>query len=179
MVVLKFVKTKSFIFLFSIFISMIFLVIFSPVLTTKNLIFPYSIHSIDIAKDYPKIWFYIKIIYCLNLFVSNFLILNSIISFFKINPKFKIINNLEIHKEDNINDIKLLIGTNSITKEEVFITEKGLYQNILITGTIGSRKNKFSYVSIFKAIIKAKFPKTWNVNFRCKRKFFQTGSRLC
>lgn len=51
---------------------------------------------------------------------------------------------------EDIDTIKLLIGTNSESKENIFITEKGLYQNILVTGTIGSRQNKFCNVSFFK-----------------------------
>ena len=43
-----------------------------------------------------------------------------------------------LHTQDNSN-FRLLIGTNSITQEKIFIPEKGLYQNILVTGTIGSR----------------------------------------
>jgi len=46
----------------------------------------------------------------------------------------------------------LLVGINSDNQKQVFIPERGLYQNVLVTGTIGSRKNKFSNVSIFRTI---------------------------
>ena len=52
----------------------------------------------------------------------------------------------------NKNNLNLLIGINPENQKQIFITEKGLYQNILITGTIGSRKNKFCNVSIFRTI---------------------------
>lgn len=151
MIILKFLKTKFFILLFSIFISIIFIVIFKPILSAKDIIFPYSIHPFSISKSYPTVWLYIKIIYCLNLFIVNFLFLNSITSYFKINKKPKIISTSKKEIIENIDTIKLLIGDNSETKEKIFISEKGLYQNILVTGTIGSRKNKFCNVSIFKA----------------------------
>lgn len=151
MIILKFLKIKFFILLFSIFISIIFLIIFKPILIAKDVIFPYSIHPFNISKNYPTIWLYIKIIYCVNLFIVNFLFVNSTTSYFRINKKPKIINisSKEIIEEHD--NIKLLVGTNQKNNEKVFITEKGLYQNILVTGTIGSRKNKFCNVSIFKA----------------------------
>lgn len=149
---MKFLKTKFFVFLFSIFISIVFLIIFSPILTAKDVIFPYSIHAFNIAKVYPKTWLYIKSVYCFNLFVVNFLIANSIISFFKINKKPKSINISPLNIVEQNSHLKLLIGINPKKEEELFIFEKGLYQNILVTGTIGSRQNKFCNVSIFKAV---------------------------
>ena len=43
----------------------------------------------------------------------------------------------------NCKQFNLLIGKISSSQEEVYICEKSLYQNILITGTIGSRQNQF------------------------------------
>lgn len=149
--VLKFLKTKFFILLFSIFISITFLIISKPILTAQDVIFPYSIHPFNISKTYPTAWSYIKIIYCLNLFIVNFLFVNSITSYFKINKKQKLITKSKTEIIENNDNIKLLIGTNSDDKENIFLTEKGLYQNILVTGTIGSRENKFCNVSIFRA----------------------------
>lgn len=152
MIFLKFLKTKFFIFLFSIFILVVFLIVLKPILTAKDVIFPYSIHPFNIAKVYPKVWFYIKIIYCLNLFVVIFLISNSIISFLKINKKSNCANNPQTNDIELSNPFKLLVGINQKNKKKLFIPEKGLYQNILITGTIGSRQNKFRNVSLFKAV---------------------------
>lgn len=150
MIILKFLKTKFFILLFSIFISVIFLIIFKPILTAKDIIFPYSIHPFSISKSYPTVWLYVKIIYCLNLFIVNFLFVNSITSYFKFNKKSKITNTNKKETIESDDNIKLLIGDNSETKEKIFISEKGLYQNILVTGTIGSRQDKFCNVSFFK-----------------------------
>lgn len=139
MIILKFLKTKFFILLFSILISIISLIIFKPILTAQDLLFPYSIHPFNISRSYPKVWLYIKIVYCSNIFVVNFLFINSTTSFFKINKKSKIINPSQTEKIECIDNINLLVGTNSENKQKVFISEKGLYQNILVTGTIGSR----------------------------------------
>lgn len=150
MIYLKFLKTRFFTLLFSIFISIIFLIIFKPILITQDVIFPYSIHPFNISRTYPTAWLYIKIIYCFNLFIVNFLFVNSITSYFKINKKPKITNTSKKEVIEDVDTIKLLIGSNSKSKENIFLTEKGLYQNILVTGTIGSRQNKFCNVSFFK-----------------------------
>ena len=72
--------------------------------------------------------------------------------FFKFKKKPKKENYLDEFSLENINSLNLLVGINSDNQKQVFIPEKGLYQNILVTGTIGSRKNKFCNVSIFRAI---------------------------
>ena len=41
---------------------------------------------------------------------------------------------------NNPNELSLTLGTDTQTNQPVFIPEKGLYQNILITGTIGTGK---------------------------------------
>ena len=86
---MKVFRKISILFLLSIFFTFLILIFFLPILTAKNLIFPYSIHPFDIADDYPKAWFYIKIFYCISLFVTVFLTLNSISMFFKFKRKPK------------------------------------------------------------------------------------------
>lgn len=143
---------KFFICLFlSIFFTFLILIFFKPILAATNLMFPYSLHPFDIISEYPKTWFYIKIFYCFSLFVTVFLTLNSLSIFFKFKKKPKNKNNLT---EDSINknNLNLLVGINPDNQKQVFIREKGLYQNILVTGTIGSRENKFCYVPIFRTI---------------------------
>lgn len=136
---MKFFKIKFFILLFSIFISILLLIFFKPILTAKHLLFPYSIHSFDIITVYPKTWFYIKIIFCFNLFISNYLIINSISTFFSFNKHTNNYKSPLSYCPENDSNLNLLIGNNPDTNQNIFITEKGLYQNILVTGTIGSR----------------------------------------
>ena len=138
--------------LLSIIFTFLILIFFKPILTATNLIFPYSLHPFDIAYEYPKAWFYIKTFYCISLFITVLLTLNSISIFFKFKKKIKKKNNLDEINLINENSLNLLVGINPDNQKQIFITEKGLYQNILVTGTIGSRENKFSYVPIFRAI---------------------------
>lgn len=137
-------------FLLSVFFTFLILTFFKPILIATNLIFPYSLHPFDIAHDYPKAWFYIKTFYCFSLFFTVFLTLNSLSIFFNFKKRPKKNNS----NEDliNKNSLNLLVGINPDNQKQIFIPEKGLYQNILVTGTIGSRKNKFSNVSFFKTI---------------------------
>ena len=92
-----------------------------------------------------------KIFYCFSLFITVFLTLNSLSIFFNFKRKPKKKENVD-ENLINKNNLNLLVGINSDNQKQVFIPEKGLYQNILVTGTIGSRKNKFSNVSIFRTI---------------------------
>lgn len=60
-------------------------------------------------------------------------------------------NNLE-KNIINKNNLQLLIGLNS-ENNSVFISEKGLYQNILVTGTIGSGKTSSAMYPFTKQLI--------------------------
>ena len=138
---MKFFRKLLILLLLSLFLTFLILVFFKPILTATNLIFPYSIHPFNIVQKYPKVWFYAKIIYCLNLFITIFLTLNSISRFFNFTkPSATKTNPIKFNSIDETK-LNLLIGFNSDNQVPVFIPEKGLYQNILITGTIGSRKN--------------------------------------
>ena len=148
---MKVLRKFLFLFLLSIFFTFLILIFFKPILTATNLIFPYSVHPFDIVHDYPKAWFYIKIFYCFSLFITVFLTLNSVSIFFSFKKKPKKQKALD-ENLINENNLNLLVGINSDNQKQIFIPEKGLYQNILVTGTIGSRKNKFCNVSIFRTI---------------------------
>ena len=89
-------------------------------------------------------WHYIKIIFIISYFISNIVISNIIYSrflnkfnFFKTSQN-KIKNN-KINNFKNNNQLNLLVGKNN-NDEKIIIPELGLFQNILITGTIGSGK---------------------------------------
>ena len=138
-------------FLLSVFFTFLILIFFKPILTAKNIIFPYALHPFDIALDYSKAWFYIKIFYCISLFVTVFLTFNSLSMFFNFKKKPNKKENTDEYLI-NENNLNLLVGINPDNQKQVFIPEKGLYQNILVTGTIGSRENKFCNVPLFRAI---------------------------
>ena len=144
---MKILKHYSIVLFISFLLFLIIINIFKPIFNAQELIFPYAVTKFDIVLKYPKIWLYIKIIYCITCFLNLFLTINSIFKFILIkhtrNHKKAIKNNTFIDS----NNFNILLGTDP-SNNNVYIPEKGLYQNILITGTIGSRKNRFMYVSI-------------------------------
>lgn len=130
---------KNFIFKILLFFALFFILflflifLFNPILTAKSLIFPYAIHPFDIVKVYPNIWILIKKFYFITLFFSYIILFHKFSNFLKFPAKK--------HKEKLLSsqeELSLLIGTSNY--ENVYISEKGLYQNILITGTIGTGK---------------------------------------
>ena len=148
---MKFVKKNIIVLFISVLLFLIILYIFRPIFTATNLIFPYSVSKFDIAVEYPIVWKYIKITYCVNCFITVYILINSL-------QKFLSINKIEIHKKQKTetivvdNHLNMLLGTNEYNNQNIFISEKSLYQNVLVTGTIGSRKDCLCNVSYTKTI---------------------------
>lgn len=116
--------------------------LFYPIYFSNEIIINYGIHPFDICSENPELWKYIKIIFIFtyifaNIIFSNFLFNKFLFNYFsnKIKKK-KNENKIKI----NSSNLNLLIGKNYDTNEKIEIPEKGLYQNFLITGTIGSGK---------------------------------------
>lgn len=148
---MKFIKKNLIILFVSVLLFLITLKFFKPILIANNLIFPYSVTKFDIITNYPKIWHYIKITYCTNCFITIYLLINSLqkfISLKRVKKPTKIIEASTV-SDDGIN---LLLGTNAHNNQNIYLSEKSLFQNLLITGTIGSRKNRFCNVSSIKSI---------------------------
>ena len=135
-------------------LSCILLIIFMPIFTTNTLIFPYALTPFDICEKYPNIWILIKKLYWICFFISYFIVYNFLY------------NNIQKHLQNNKrksvskntsynlipdSSLKLLVGTD-FAQKSIYISEKGLYQNILITGTIGTRKNFFCNVPFCRTI---------------------------
>ena len=111
--------------------------ILNPIFQAKELIITYGIKPFDICQKNAKLWYYIKIIYCITFIFSNIIFSNFI--FNKINKTVKKETQSKIIKKNN-NELRLLIGQDTKTKENIYLPETGLFQNFLITGTIGSGK---------------------------------------
>ena len=132
-------------------LSCILLIIFMPIFTTNTLIFPYALTPFDICQKYPDIWILIKKLYWICFFTSYFIVYNflynNIQKLFSENKAKSVSINTSPNSTCD-GSLNLVVGTDFSAKP-VYISEKGLYQNILITGTIGSRKNIFSNVSFY------------------------------
>ena len=124
-----------FIFFLSSILITIYSIIFFPIFFSKNLIFTYSLHPFNLCSK-PH-WKLIKLLFFNSNIISSIIISNLIytkkILSSKKNQESKITNSL-------INsDLNILIGYNE-ENMPIYLCEKSLYQNILITGTIGSGK---------------------------------------
>lgn len=135
---------------------MIIFKIFYPIYIAEEIIIPYGIHPFDICSKNPDLWQIIKTTFIFTSIFSNFFIghfiysriLLKIFIFFK-SFKNKLNNsktnkiNLNSHSKNfksAPNNLLLKIGQTEDLKETIYIPESGLYQNFLITGTIGSGK---------------------------------------
>ena len=117
--------------------------LFSPIFNSSTLIFPYAINPFDIVNTYPTTWNYIKITYRITVIISSYVLLNSIFNSILLNLKIPKRKSKTVFSNIVPSKINLLLGKNSTTGEKIYIPETSLYQNILITGTIGSRQNQF------------------------------------
>lgn len=131
---------------------------FYPILTAKEIIISYGIHPFDICSKNPELWKLIKILYLICFSFSNFIFGHFIytrilmkFSFFQKRPiANKDISSFVPHTKDSLN---LLIGETP-SHHKIYIPESGLYQNFLITGTIGSGKTSSAMYPFTKQLIK-------------------------
>ena len=132
---------KLFFFLSSSFIyCFIGLILFFPILRATSVSFPYSIHPFDFCISYPVFWKNFKICFVLFYFFSSLIYSKIFTRFLFSKIKFSsTISNISPHSSSNSN-LNLLIGKIINSNQYIRIGEKSLYQNILITGTIGSGK---------------------------------------
>ena len=95
-------------------LSLFLYYIFSPIYAADSIIFTFAITPFDIAKVYPKIWFFIKKIYFILMFICYSIIFNYIYNTFQ---KYIKIGVSQTPKETsevfNENDLLLLVGKNS------------------------------------------------------------------
>ena len=154
--ILKFIFRILFILLFLSIFSFLFFKVFSPIFKANSLIFPYAVHPFDICNKTPILWQYIKIIFIFSFLFNSFLFLNSIFSFLfakKIQKKL-VKHQKKINR--NSKNLNLYVGKN-FNNTPIFLTETNLYQNILITGTIGSGKTSSAMYPFTKQFIKYKY----------------------
>ena len=128
----------------------IFIPILKPIFQAQELIITYGLKPFDICESNAKLWQYIKIIYIITFFTSNLICSNFVYN--KIPIKKKIEKHLDTKNKDD--KLKLLIGYNQKTKEKIYIPKSGLFQNFLITGTIGSGKTSSAMYPFTKQLIK-------------------------
>ena len=145
-----------FVMYFSVFLCILGYIIFKPIYISSSIIIPYSLHPYDICITNPSLWKYIKFYFVIFYLLSAFICSNSIYSLIfrnKFNDKFVNKNAVKsISKSTNSKDLSIIAGKDE-NNNLVFIPEKSLYQNILITGTIGSGKTSSCMYPFTKQLI--------------------------
>ena len=137
------------VFTFSILVFSI--ILFKPILFTSPNLLVSNLKIFDFVIEDSTLWHNCKILYIVTLLFNSFVISNITYSKFL----FKIFISTPLVQADtiNLNNINLLIGKDSNGKP-VYIPEKSLYQNILITGGIGTGKTASAMYPFTKQLIK-------------------------
>lgn len=162
---MKFRKIKSnifLIFLLSLY-SFFLYIFFKDLFYSNNIILDLDFKKIDFCNDFLLVWKKVK-----KLFIySNILIIFLIYFYFTYDDRYEILKEFKellIQTKNNKRDIRkeihtikeekmqFLIGFDE-NKEEVFIDEGGLFQNILITGSIGTGKTQSAMLPILQEFI--------------------------
>lgn len=149
-----FINIILFVFLFLLYIFSIYS-IFKPIIFSKSLIFPYAITPFDIINLYPKTWYFIVRYFFISAsFTFVIIYISTAKSFYRSNQtSLKSSNFLYTPKP---NELSLKIGTfldSNNNVQTIYIPEKGLFQNILITGTIGTGKTSSAMYPFTKQLI--------------------------
>lgn len=143
--------------LFFLTSSFITYYVFYPIFMAEEVILSYGIHPFDICSKNPELWKTLKILYLICFIFSNFIVSHFIyhrilikIPFFQTKPTIRA-HEFSSFSHTN-NQLDLLIGMDS-SHRKIYIPESGLYQNFLITGTIGSGKTSSAMYPFTKQLI--------------------------
>ena len=146
------IKHIIFSFLSTLVSFIIYWYIFKVIYISNTIIIPYAVNPFNICDEQPVIWNIIKYSSIIFYIFSQFII------FLWLSKRIfhKKLKKEEIKKEifPSLN-LSLLIGFNN-KNENILIPEKSLYQNILITGTIGSGKTSAAMYPFTKQLLEYK-----------------------
>lgn len=145
-----FILRYAFTFVISFLLYFFVTHLFKPIFEATSIIFPYAIHPFDICLKAPTAWFYIKLAFKFTLAFNLFTLAKSLTSI--IFPK-KFSKKEKIKNSKKPKTLSLYVGNNFKTTFPIYLNEKGLYQNILITGTIGSGKTSSAMYPFCKQLM--------------------------
>lgn len=131
-------------------ISFIYIWIFYPIYTSNNIIITFAVHPFNICQKYPDVWNTLKISFIPISITSSLICINLIYSYIFTKK------NLYSKSKKPLSDLSLFIA-NDTYNQPIFLPESSLYQNILITGTIGSGKTSSAMYPFTRQLIKYKY----------------------
>ncbi len=136
-------------------LAFIYFSLFYDVYTSNNIIISFAVHPFNICERFPDYWFYIKLLYILITIISSLICINIIYSIIFVNKKV-----ISKKSPSHVSDLNLKIFNE--VNNNLIIPEAGLYQNFLITGTIGSGKTSSVMYPFTRQLIKYKCNDTNN-----------------
>lgn len=126
--------------------------IFYNIFYSNNIFIDFAVHPFNICEKYPDLWHFIKISYIISFNFTILIISNLIYSFIFSKEK---INKNNLNSNIDNSSLNLLVGKDK-NNNFIHINENGLYQNILITGTIGSGKTSSAMYPFTRQLIEYK-----------------------
>lgn len=150
-----------------LFFSSIFTIkTFYPIYTSQEIIITYAVHPFNLVTQNPELWNFIKKSYILiftfsNLTISNFIFTRFFQKYSKITSTIQKASKIE-NTNNTKESLKLLIGIDEKTKSKIYVKESGLYQNFLITGTIGTGKTSSAMYPFTEQLIRYNHDNTNN-----------------
>ncbi len=128
--------------------------VFYPIFVSDEIIITYGLHPFNICLKNPLLWKYIKIVFVFTYIFSSFIFSNFIFNQFIARFFIKNDKKISVFKNPKVDFSKLNLLIGKFNNENVYIPEKGLYQNFLITGTIGSGKTSSAMYPFTKQLLK-------------------------
>ena len=145
-------KRFIFVFFFILIFSIINVFLFFSIYLSNNINIFFAVHPFNICYKYPNGWKLIKNSYIIISFFYYLILANVLYSnLFRKNPKSSSQKN--VFTLDPYFNLK--IGLDS-SNNNVFLPLKGLFQNILITGTIGTGKTSSAMYPFTEQLISFK-----------------------
>lgn len=151
---------------FAVFFSAILLFFLVPVFEAENISYSVAFINIALTEKFPVSWHYIKYIYCGTCLLSFWILTNSLYSVlclafstFKTNHSKSPVVSYEKKSDLDVN-----IGRNSQNKL-VSIPISGLYQNVLVTGSIGSGKTSSLLYPLTSQLLELSFSGQYETSF--------------
>lgn len=133
---------------------------FSSLYTSQEVIISYGLHPFNICTEEPILWKYLKSWFCISYCLSSFVLSHFLFRLFqKVIPTsfFHSCKKSFCQKQSFLSSssppLALLIGKNFQTGLPIYLPEKSLYQNILITGTIGTGKTSSAMYPFTKQLL--------------------------
>lgn len=157
-------KKNKQVFEFIIFTTYFILIyiFFSDILSSNNIILDLGFKKIDFQNEDPFLWIKVKnIFHFSNIFLFSIFCIYTIIDLKRNGRKIKKkVKNKEKKENININldsnkEININIGFND-NKQLISIEKSALFQNILVTGSIGSGKTQSAILPMTEQILKYK-----------------------